>query len=284
MKNWAILSLAGLGLGITGLGLAFRSWAANWKRETDRFVEKILKSASTTPETTASFKTLENLPEPVRRYFRFVLKEGQPMIHTARIRQEGEFYLNGKWTPFTATQSFSTNPPGFVWDACMRMNPLMNVRVRDGYLNEQGLMQAKIIGLVTVMNAKSDEKLATAALQRYLAESAWLPTALLPSENLKWTAIDDKSALATLTDGGTTVSLEFRFNETGQIVEIFTPARFKEVYGEYKPFPWAGRFTNYEERSAMMIPLEGEVEWQTPEGNEPYWKGRIAEVFYDFVY
>jgi hypothetical protein len=116
-----------------------------------------------------------------------------------------------------------------------------------------------------------------------LAEAAWLPTALLPCENLKWTAIDDRKALATLSDSDTTVSLEFSFSETGEITRVFAPARFYEVKGEYKMFPWAGRLWNYKETNGMMIPMEGEVEWQMPEGNAPYWKGKIVETRYDFT-
>lgn len=117
----------------------------------------------------------------------------------------------------------------------------------------------------------------------FLAESAWLPTALLPSENLKWSAIDDRRASATLTDSGTTVSLEFRFNDESEIVEVFTPARFREAGGKYESSAWAGRFWSYAERNGMLIPNDGEVEWQPPDGNLPYWRGQIVEAEYDFA-
>ena len=32
----------------------------------------------------------------------------------------------------------------------------------------------------------------------------------------------------------------------------------------------------------MLIPTEGEVEWQLQDGRFPYWKGRIVEAKYDF--
>ncbi len=121
------------------------------------------------------------------------------------------------------------------------------------------------------------------ALQRYLAEAAWLPTSLLPNENLKWTAIDDRKALPTLSDSGTTVSLEFSFNETGEITGDFAPERFYKVKGEYKSFPRAGRFWNYQEKNRMMIPMECEVKWQMPDRNSPYWKEKIVETRYDFA-
>jgi uncharacterized protein DUF6920 len=73
------------------------------------------------------------------------------------------------------------------------------------------------------------------------------------------------------------------FNEGGEVIGIFAPARFRKVNGKYEPFPWAGRFWSYEERGRMMIPIEGEVEWHLSEGNAPYWRGRIVDVDYDFA-
>lgn len=283
MKDWAKFSLAGLGLVSAGVGLALRSGTSRWNAETARMVERLKQAATASEVKTVSFMDFDSLPAPVARYFRFALKDGQPIVRTARIRHTGEFNLNDKWIPFESEQHFSARPPAVVWDAKMRMNPLMNVGVRDAYLGGQGSMLAKVLSLVTMMNVSGDEKLASGALQRYLAESAWLPTALLPSNNLQWSAIDDRRALATLADARTTVSLEFSFNEGGEVIGIFTPARFRKVNGKYEPFPWAGRFWNYEERGGMMIPIEGEVEWHLPEGNAPYWRGRIVDVDYDFA-
>lgn len=68
-----------------------------------------------------------------------------------------------------------------------------------------------------------------------------------------------------------------------QPIGIFAQERSYEVNGEYKQFPWAGCFGNYQEKSGMMIPLDCEVEWQLPEGKAPYFKRRIAGISYDFV-
>jgi hypothetical protein len=283
MKKRTKIFLASVGLGAAGAGAALWSGAARWNAETARMVEKLERAARASETKTVSFSDFDDLPAPAARYFRFALKDGQPVVRTARIRHAGEFNLNDKWIPFESEQHFSSHPPAFVWDAKMRTNPLIRVRVRDGYYGGQGSMTAKMFGLFTVVNAdQRNEKLALGALLRFLAESAWQPTALLPTENLKWSAIDDNRALATLTDSGVTISLEFIFNESGEITGIFSPARFYEINGEYKPLPWAGRFWNYGRRGGMMIPLEGEVEWRLPEGPAPYWRGRIAEADYEF--
>jgi len=282
MKN-RLKNLTALGLMGACTAWLLRSRATKWKRETDAMVEKLKAAATnaTANSKTVSFHDFDVLPAPVAAYFRFALKEGQARIRTARIRHEGEFCLNDKWIPFASTQHFSSHPAAFVWDAKMEMNPFLNVRVRDSYLNGRGAMSAKVLSLISVMDARDDTNLDAGSLLRYLAEAAWLPTALLPSENLQWTPIDDAKALATLSDGNTTVSLEFTFNERGEISSFFAPARVYSIKGETKEFPWAGRLWNYQERNGMMIPLEGEVSWQMPQGNTPYYKGRIVGVQYD---
>lgn len=281
MKLWAKRSLIGLGLVGTGSALALRLGAAKWNRQTIRMIEQLNAAALTSEPHTVSFNGFDALPVPVARYFRATLKEGQPFIRTSRIQQQGEFWMKGKWIPFTSEQYFSAAPPGMVWDADMQMNPLLNVRVRDAYVAGQGSMQGKLLALMPVVNEQGGAELKAGALLRYLAEAVWLPTALLPSDHLQWSAIDETRALATLTDAGLSVSLEFRFNDAGEITSFYTPGRYyREDDGRNVLQPWAGYHRMYEERSGMRIPLEGGVEWQLPKGSLPYCKLKIVRIEY----
>ena len=281
MKN-QIKTLATLGVLGASCAWLLRSRAAKWQRESDAMIERLNAAATNiSPNETLSFSDFDDLPAPVAAYFRFALQDGQKQIRTATIRHEGQFSLNKKWVPFASTQHFSAHPAGFVWDAKLKMNRFLNVRVRDSFWNGRGAMKVKLLALFSVMDAHDDAALDAGSLMRYLAEAAWLPTALLPSENLKWATIDDRRALATLSDGATTVALEFTFNERGEISEFFAPARVYSTKGELKSFPWRGRLWNYQERNGVMIPLEGEVSWQMPQGNEPYNRGKIVDVEYD---
>ncbi len=283
MKLWTKRSLASLGFVGVGSALALALSSARWNSRTSDIVEKLMASAISGEPKTVSFKDFHLLPAPVAKYFRLVLKEGQPLIRAAHIQQEGKFFLNDKWIPFVATQHFSCFPPGMIWDADMRMSPLLNVRVRDAYLAGEGSMQGKILALVSVLDEHGKAELNAGALQRYLAEAAWFPTALLPSENLKWSAIDEYRALATLSDAGLSVSLEFSFNDTGEITGVYTPGRYREVEGKYEPTPWAGYNRAYEERDGMRIPMAAEVEWQLPDRHLPYCKLRVVKVEYEFA-
>jgi hypothetical protein len=72
-------------------------------------------------------------------------------------------------------------------------------------------------------------------------------------------------------------------DEEGLIEAVRADARGRTVGGEVVPTPWQGRFWNYEERCGMRVPLYGEVAWMLPEGEKPYWRGRITEIACDFA-
>lgn len=276
-----------MGIGLTGafLGGTIRRGSSNWNKKTSNLLEE-LRQSETLPgggAGTVNFKDFETLPPPVAKYFRLALKDGQPIMDSARITSAGKFNLNGKengWSGFKATQHYRTNPPGFVWDATIGMAPLINVWVRDAYVRGEGSIQAKVLSVVSVADEHDKPELNAGSLMRYLAEAVWFPTALLPSQGVRWQAIDQNTALATLSDNETTVSLEFRFNEAGEVSGVFSPSRFRDVKGKYEPAAWAGEFWNYEERHGMRIPVEGKVEWQLVNENIPYWQGRIVEIEY----
>lgn len=281
-KTWArnVIAITG-GLAGTALG-AVAVGTLLWNRATARAVRESLPDA---PMGTAKFspEELTGLPEPVVRYFNFALTPGQPLIRSARLEQEGEFRggLDAPWSPFTAVQHFSAYPRAFVWDASIRMAPLLTVRVRDSYIGGTGGMQARMAGVIPIMNQSDRPGLNAGALLRYLAESAWFPTALLPAQGIVWEAIDGNTARATLTDSETTISLDFHFGLKGEIVRVYTPARFREVNGEDVPTPWEGAFGDYERVEGVMVPKQGEVAWILPEGRLTYWRGRIRGVHFE---
>ena len=118
---------------------------------------------------------------------------------------------------------------------------------------------------------------------RFFAEAAWYPTALLPSQGVRWEAASDHSAYATLTEGDHTISMFFTFDEQGLIDTVHAEARGRAVGDRIVPTPWQGRFWNYRERGGMLVPIDGEVAWVPPEGEKPYFRGHIIEIDHDSV-
>ena len=258
-----------------------------WQGKTEDLHARMEAARLPIKTTTYDASEIESLPAPVQRYFRAVLKDGQPIIAIARFSHEGEFRMKeseDRWTPFTSNQIATARPAGFVWDARIRMAPGVTAFVHDAYLAGEGILHAEALGLVTVADLRGTSAAAQGELLRYFAETAWYPTRLLPSQGVRWEAMDDSTARGTLTDGGTTVSLEFLFNSEGLITSVNAASRYHgDVDGEPEFAPWQGRFWAYEIRDGIRIPLEGEVEWLLPGGPLPYWRGRITEISYEFA-
>ncbi|HEV7240719.1 MAG TPA: DUF6544 family protein [Thermoanaerobaculia bacterium] len=254
--------------------------AFRWSSQT---AAQIAKLGGATPTVTATYDAaqLRELPAPVVRYFHAVLRDGQPLITRARLTQRGQFLVqptaNG-WRPFAATETFVTQPAGFVWDARIRMAPGFPVLVRDAFVGGRGSMHASLLAVWPLASVENTADVAAGALHRYLAEAVWLPTALLPSQGVTWSPIDEQHPRATITADGTIVSLDFTFGADGLVESVFTSARMRDVDGRAIPTPWQGRFARYEERHGMKIPIEGEVEWLLSDGPQVYWRGEITDV------
>lgn len=267
-------------------GAALVWGAVRWGGETRALTERL--DAARTPPTPARYdaRELDGLPAPVQRYFRTALTDGQPVILGVRMVQAGMFNVGEDaqaWRPFTATQRVGTRRPGFVWDARVEVMPATTVNVHDAYVAGEGLLQAAIFGLVDVASVRGTPAAARAEFMRFFAECVWYPTALLPSQGVRWEAVDDRSARATLADGGVELALLFRFDERGLVESVRADARERSVGGELVATPWEARVWDYETRDGMKVPMQGEVAWRPGGVAKPYWRGRITRLEYEFA-
>lgn len=260
-----------------------------WLRATSRALKELRVSPSDADaliplEAAHSRDDLDGLPAVVKRYFEFALDTGQPLIRHARMIQAGSFAASrDRWAPFTATEDFEVWPPGFVWDARIRLAPLVIVRVRDSYRRRRGAMLGRAAGLVNVVHQQGTPEMAASTLLRYLAEAPWFPTALLPSAGVSWEAIDNESARATLADGNVRVSMDVHFGLRGEITHI-TALRHRDVDGTPVLTPWEGRFYSYNRTAGMMVPGRSEVGWHLPDGWFPYWRGENVATEFEHLH
>jgi hypothetical protein len=285
MSNWIRAGMVVAAAIFGGAAAAVALGVRSWNQETQGLLDRMTSgpAGESTAVRVYDPAVLRCLPEPVARYFEFALRPGQELVRTAVIRHQGEFRsgLDAGWSPFASTQHFSVDPAGFVWDARIRMAPLMAVRVRDHYHAGGAGMLAKLGGVLTVVDQKDEPTLVSGAFHRYMAELAWLPTAMLPGQGLEWEAIDQNSARATLSDSGVTVSMDVHFAPTGEITRV-EMMRYRDVDGVGVQTPFIGYFHRYEELDGMMIPVEGEVEWVLPEGRLKFWRGEVVSVTYGY--
>ncbi len=281
-----MIAIVLLGAGVALLAVAGRS---RWDVGTRELMARLEAAREAPYAGGADPHPADPVPLPVQRFFMAVLPERARIVTAATVTHSGTFNLSEtgeQWRSFTSTQRVTTRRPGFVWDGRVAMLPgfpWLSVHVHDAYVAGEGRLHPALLGLVTLADLRGDGDIARGELLRYLAESAWYPTALLPGHGVEWTAMDDRSARATLVDGAISVSMLFRFGADGLIESVRAENRGRTVGGKLVPTPWEGRWFDYRLHEGVLVPFSGEVAWLLPEGRQPYWRGTIESLAYEYA-
>lgn len=284
----AVLKWVGLAAGLLLVAAVLLAWLGNARwAAASRDLQAMLEASRTSPRPARySSSELEGLPAPVQRYLRAALSEGQAVVAAVEVVHHGSFNLSesgASWRPFSSRQRVVTQRAAFLWDGRVALLPGVAVRVHDAYIAGEGLLHAALLGLVTLVDLRGGGALAQAELMRFFAEAAWYPTALLPSQGVRWESVDDTSARASLRDGAIELTMLFSFGADGMIEAVRAPARARTLSGKVVATPWEGRWSNVQQRGGMRVPMSGEVAWLTPEGRKPYWRGSIVSIAYEFA-
>jgi hypothetical protein len=288
--NIVLLLLAALSaLLVSGLALRAHG-AARWAEQVRTHTRTLeAGGVGAWPPSPARFdaQELDGLPAPVQRYFLAALTHGQPFIASAGIAMAGRMNMSAsaeQWKPFASQQRIFTRRPGFLWDAAVQMFPGVPVHVEDSYFGGQGRLLARLFGLFTVADQHGEGEIARGEFMRYFAETPWYPTALLPSQGVRWAAVDATSANATVSDGPLSLTLLFRFNSAGLIASVHAEARGASVGndGAMTLLPWDCGLSDYQRHDGMLIPMYGEAAWVRPEGRKVYFVGRVKRLAYRF--
>ncbi len=199
--------MAGAALAVPAVGIALAQ--ARAARRLRRAAAQLFAQAPAVGARAYHEAQLAGLPAPVQRYFRHVLRKGQPYLRGLRLRHGGQFRtdLNKDWLTIAGEQYVTADPPGFIWQGTTRW-----FTARDEYVAGHGRLAVRLLGAVPIAGGAGPH-FDQGELLRWLSESPWLPTNLLPSERVAWTAVDDHSARLTCTNQEQTVALLVRFNE-----------------------------------------------------------------------
>ena len=231
-----------------------------------------------------SFEQLATLPAPVQRYLRLALQDGQPRLASVRLEQSGRLRTgveSEQWLDFAAEETIAPEARGFVWDASLRLMPLVHAGIRDIYVNGVGDGRVALLSAFTISADRGTPELNSGDLYRLLAEAPWSPTLLLPSEDITWKAIDDRRAAATLTHQGEAVTIEFRFNDAGEVASVYAAERPRSYGTTYVATPWEGRFSHYVTVDGIRVPSTGEVGWWVEGRWFPVWRGTVERFAFD---
>ncbi len=280
--------LAGLTLGGLAAGVAASLWAGTrtQKRSLADLLGRLDQGMSLDSSAPLDLAVLADLPMPAARYLQSVLQDGQPLLRRVYLEQTGTIRTDpesGKWMPFRAKQEVAPLTSAFVWNARVAVQPFLHVRVRDAFVGGRGSGKVSFLSALPMGGDSGHLQIDLGAMHRYLAEAVWYPTALLPSDSLRWSPVSENSAMVTLDTHGLSVSLELRFNEAGEVVSIYTPARWGNFGGTYKQAGWEARVSGYQQVDGIRVPTIGEVGWYRGKGWRPVWRGEVTRIAFERI-
>ena len=163
------------------------------------------------PEAPITDADLAGLPPPVAAHLKAAGVVGRRRASVGWLRHGGRFLASRQlgWKPIEGEYVVTTGTPAFLWYGRIHAVPLVPVVARDGFALGHGRMLVKAFGAIPIVDARGPE-LDQAGFDRLLVELTLVPTALLPSPDLRWEPIDERSARAFLSRGGLHASLVFR--------------------------------------------------------------------------
>tara|TARA_R110000868_G_scaffold194178_2_gene439500 strand:- start:53 stop:1111 length:1059 start_codon:yes stop_codon:yes gene_type:complete len=242
---------------------------------------KMFENSNALDENTFSEQTISNLPKIVQKRLFNSGTIGKEAVYNVYLEQDIQLLMNPEqkdWAKAKAKQYFTIEPPAFNWLVNLKMNPLINVVGRDKFEKGQGEMTIKLFSVFSIANAKNDEKVNQATLQRYLAEIVWFPSAAL-SPYITWEKIDDTSAKATLEFNKTKGSGVFHFDKQGNF-KMFVAMRYKNIK-DVEPTEWIVTATKTEIRNGIKIPVELKAAWKLDNANWTWLKLKIVDIKYN---
>lgn len=270
---------------VTAVGVAGMLASLNSVRFGRRVAREVREMAALRPASPPSLASPQSpgLPPPVQRYLTKALAGQSRAVRSVHLRHGGVFRpsLSGAWLPIRGEQFFSADPPAFVWWGRVRMAPGIWIEARDRSVDGVGNMLVMMESTVTIANSSGPE-LDQGALLRLLGEMAWFPTAFLDDRYVRWSAIDDRRARATLQVNGRSVSGDFVFG-ADDLPAAFAAERYRDVgAGRSVLTPFVGRISDFRRVDGMLAPHRVVGAWIVDGQEMEYASFEVQELEYEW--
>ncbi len=214
------------------------------------------------------------LPEPVRRYLKYIGALNKPKLKNIRIVFEGQMREKGKdFFPFTCEQYNFFDEPTRLFYMKAKMKGF-TVLGYHKYSIATATMDIKLFGLFSVVKIAGKD-MNQAETVTLFNDMCLMAPATLIDKRITWEAIDSNSAKATFTNRGITITATLYFNKKGQLIDFISNDR------DVHHYPFSTPVNNYKNINGINIMTHGDAIWHYPDGKFVYGKFNLKEVEYN---
>lgn len=218
---------------------------------------------------------LAPLPEPVRRYLRFMRVVGHPRDWSFRMESAGRFRMrpDGRWMDCEAWQYNSCFKVSRTFLMRMRLGGWIPMRARDTYVGGRGRMVGKLLGLITVVDGRGEE-LDRGELVTWLNDAVLIAPSMLLGPETRWSKVGADAFEVAFTDCGRTVKACVTVDDRGAPRGFSTMDRFR--YDADRPGArwaherWSTPVAGWQMVGSRPVYTRGSAIWHLPQGHFVY--------------
>lgn len=239
-----------------------------------RELERAQLPQTAAPEAVVDEASIAALPEPVKRYLRFMGVVGRPRDWSLRARFVARFRrAPGEWLRCEALQYDTRLQLSRVFYMQLALGKVLPVTVRDTYLRGRGTMLAKAFDYFRVVEGTGHE-LDVGELVTYLNDAILMAPSLLLGPETSWREVDQHCFDVTLTDGKLRVTARVWLDERGAPTDFSTTDRYYDAPdGTRVRTEWRTPVSGWQDArdgTGRKLPTSAQAVWQLPSGQFPY--------------
>lgn len=271
----------GVVLGIVVLAIVFFALPYSKTRsEFSKASDMLIRDAGSSEEL-FTLEDIALLPPPVKKFFIHCNFIGKPkMTHMKATFKDVDFSL-GRGKPTIKIDYVQhngvTKPQRLAYiDSSLYGIPFEGF---DFFLGGKGSMKGSIAKVFTLFDERGDD-MDRACLVTFLAEALFVPSAAL-EPYIRWEAIDDTHAKATIEAYGLSAGGIFTFNEDGSMQSFTTDDRMATALdGKKERVRWTAILADYRLQGELLLPTTLQAVWNYPEGDFLYFDGKGVSIEY----
>lgn len=195
----------------------------------------------------------ESLPAPVARFFKCVLGEQVPLIHSAVISGRGTLRFKGITFParWRFTHCAGKGYRHYI-EATVLGYPLMKVNER--FLDGHARMELPV-GVI-----ENEPKVDSAANLGLWGESIWLPSIFLTDARVRWESLNETSARLIVPAGDAEDSFTASFDAHTGLLRRLETLRYRAA-SDVQKIGWRNEVLEWKQFHGINIPRIATVTW-----------------------
>ena len=214
---------------------------------------------------------LAGLPSPVQRYLHAMGVVNRPRVWSFQAHITGRFRLKGQgsWMPAEVWQYNSAVQVARFFQMRLDFAGVVPLLGRDTYVGGKGIMDGKLLGLVTVVHTQGPET-DMSELVTYLNDAVLMAPSMLLGPNISFAAVDDHSFDVSILDAAQSVTARVFLDDQWRPVNFSTTDRYADLPGGLVRAEWTTPIHGWQRDGDRFIFTRGSAIWQLPEGPMSY--------------